>query len=158
MSELYTREERGEPSHQQNQQGDPPEEVLPPPPSMAEVLAQIERNRMDQMQILEAIARNTTPALGLVGGVTLHRAHGGLADFQRTNPPTFSSSEDPMQAEDWLHTIEKMLTIAQCTGAEKVFFASYLLDGAGSAWWDNFYAMRPDGDVKTWKRPTSPRT
>ena len=37
----------GEPSQQHHQRGSTPEEVLPPPPSMAEVLIQIERNRMD---------------------------------------------------------------------------------------------------------------
>ena len=109
MDELSTRGGGGEPSHQQNQQGGQPEEVLPPPPTMVEVLAQIERNRMDQTQILEAIARNTSPTPGPSGP----RAQGGLADFQRTHPPTFFGTKNPMEAEDWLKTIEKKLAIAQ---------------------------------------------
>ena len=134
MSELYAREERGEPSHQQNQQGGLSEEVLPPSPTMAEVLAQIERNRMDQTRILEAIAHNTSSTPGPAGGATTHHAHGGLADFQQTNPPTFSSSEDPMEAKDWLRNIEKKLAIAQCTGTKRVLFTSYQLEGTASVW------------------------
>ena len=129
-------------------QGGCPEEVLPPPPTMAEVLAQIERNGMDQMWILEVIARNTSPAPGPSGP----RAHGGLTDFQGTNPPTFSSTEDPMEAEEWLRTIEKKLAIAQCTYTERVLFTIYQLEGAASAWWDNFSAMQPNGDLPTWNK------
>ena len=35
-------------------------------------------------------------------------------------------------------------------GIEKVLFASYQLEGAASAWWDNFSAMQLDGDVPSW--------
>ena len=140
----------GEPSQQHDRRGSTPEEALPPPPTMVEVLAQIERNRIDQTRILEAIARNTSPAPAATGGGGNHRAHGGLADFQRTNPPTFAGTEDPMEAEDWLRNIEKKLAIAQCTGIERVLFASYQLEGAASAWWDNFSAMQLDGDIPSW--------
>ena len=44
-----------------------PEEELPPPPTFADVLLQIERNRMDQTRILEAIARNTSVLSGASG-------------------------------------------------------------------------------------------
>ena len=110
----------------------------------------MERNRMDQNRFLEALAHNTSPAPAATGGGGNHRQHGGLADFQRTNPPTFAGTEDPMEAEDWLRDIEKKLAIAQCTGIEKVLFASYQLVGAASAWWDNFSAMQPNGDVPSW--------
>jgi hypothetical protein len=34
-----------------------------------------------------------------------------LEDFQRTKPPTFSYSMDPMDADDWLKSVEKKLQV-----------------------------------------------
>ena len=105
-----------------------PDEELPPPPTMAEVLVTIERNRAeDRRVLLEVIGRNTsafsgTSGSGHGGG---HQQRGGLAEFLRTQPPTFSRSEDPLDADDWLRLIERKLTIAQCQEHEKALFASH---------------------------------
>ena len=39
--------------------------------------------------------------------------HSKLSDFQRTKPPSFSQVIDPLEADDWLRTIEKKLEIAR---------------------------------------------
>jgi hypothetical protein len=44
--------------------------------------------------------------------------------FMSHKPPTFSSSPDPLHADDWLKSVEKMLNIAQCSDREKVLYAS----------------------------------
>ena len=59
----------------------------PEHPTMAQVMAQ-------QTQILQAIYAGQQ---GSSGG---HRAD--LGDFQRTGPITFTSAEEPLEAEDWL--------------------------------------------------------
>ena len=91
-----------------------PDEELPPPPTMAEVLLQIERNRMDQTRMLEVIARNTSALSGASGsgGGGGHQPRGGLSEFLRTQPPTFSRSEDPLDADDWLRLVERKLDVA----------------------------------------------
>jgi hypothetical protein len=38
--------------------------------------------------------------------------------------PVFSHAFDPLEADDWLKTVEKMLTITQCADREKVLYAS----------------------------------
>ena len=92
------------------------DEELPLPLTMAEVLAQIERNHMDQTRILEVIARNTSNLSGASrsGGGGGHHQRGGLSEFLRTQPPTFSWSEDPLDADDWLRLVERKLDVAQC--------------------------------------------
>ena len=88
-----------------------------PPPSltMAEVLLQIERNRSeDRRVLLEVIARNTS-ALTVASGSgqgSEHQPRGGLAELLRTQPPTFSKSEDPLDADDWLRLVERKLSVA----------------------------------------------
>ena len=52
-----------------------------------------------------------------------------LARFLRLQPPVFSSSIEPIVADDWLHRIGRELTTAGCTDAEKVHFAAHQLDG-----------------------------
>jgi hypothetical protein len=52
-----------------------------------------------------------------------------LEDFQRTKPPTFSYAMDPMDADDWLKSIEKKLQVVQCNNCEKVLLASHQLSG-----------------------------
>jgi hypothetical protein len=52
-----------------------------------------------------------------------------LRDFQRTKPPTFSYAMDPMDADDWLKSIEKKLQVVQSNNHEKVLLASHQLSG-----------------------------
>ena len=40
----------------------------------------------------------------------------------RGHPPVFAHSADPMDAEDWLRTMERELHTAQCNDREKVLF------------------------------------
>ena len=72
-----------------------------------------------------------------------------LARFLRLNPPVFSSSTEPIVAHDWLRRIERELTIAGCTDAEKVHFAAHQLDGPASSWWENYTVAYPIAIV-TW--------
>jgi hypothetical protein len=44
-------------------------------------------------------------------------------------PPTFSSSSNPLHADDWMKSVEKMLNIAQCIDREKVLYAAGHLIG-----------------------------
>ena len=73
-----------------------------------------------------------------------------LARFLRLNPLVFSSSTEPIDADDWHRNMGRELTTAGCTDAEKVSFAAHQLDGSATSWWENFGAMRPAGHVTTW--------
>src|SRR3954469_14849799 len=72
-----------------------------------------------------------------------------LARFLRLQPPVFSSSTEPIVADDWLRRIGKELTTAGCTDAEKVRFAAHQLDGPVASWWENYTATFPIANV-TW--------
>jgi hypothetical protein len=47
-----------------------------------------------------------------------------LGEFQRTEPPTFSHVVEPMDADDWLKSVEKKLQVMQYNYHEKVLLAS----------------------------------
>jgi hypothetical protein len=65
-------------------------------------------------------------------------------------PPTFSNSFDPLQADDWLKTVENMLNIAQCTDREKVLYASSHLTDPTADWWDAYCAAYAAAHTITW--------
>jgi hypothetical protein len=64
-------------------------------------------------------------------------------EFKKGHPPVFSHSTDPLDADDWLRTMDKHLEIAQCNDMEKVLYASGQLQGAAQDWWDSFRFGRP---------------
>ena len=50
-----------------------------------------------------------------------------LLDFLHIKPLTFSSTTNPMEANDWLHAIETKLNLFHCNDQEKVAFATHQL-------------------------------
>ena len=77
--------------------------------------------------------------------------HGSkLKNFQNTNPLIFSKSEDPLDADDWLQTMENNLEVAGMDANEKVLFATYYLAGDARAWWTSIRNMN-HGQVMTWE-------
>jgi hypothetical protein len=61
-----------------------------------------------------------------------------LRDFQRTKPPTFSHTVEPMDVDDWLKSVEKKLQVVQCNNREKVLLASHQLSSLVADWWDAY--------------------
>jgi hypothetical protein len=72
-------------------------------------------------------------------------------EFQRTKPPTFSHSIEPMDADDWLKTIKKKLQVAQCNNREKVLFASHQLEGPAADWWDAYVEAHEEPESINWQ-------
>ena len=64
-----------------------------------------------------------------------------LKNFQNTNPPMFTKSEEPLDANDWLQTIENNLEVVGVEANEKVLFASHYLSGEARAWWNSVCNM-----------------
>src|SRR6266540_6736988 len=129
-----------------NPQGMPPP---PPPPqfSLAQMMAM-------QTQILQGMAATMAnlaqPAQAPVQQQPVNPHRDRLGDFLRTKSPTFGSAKNPLEADDWLKTVNKKLMIAQCTDHEKVLFATHQLSGAANDWWEAYYAAHEDADNISW--------
>ncbi|XP_073367886.1 uncharacterized protein [Aegilops tauschii subsp. strangulata] len=74
-----------------------------------------------------------------------------LTRFLRLNPQRFSSSPEPIVADDWLRAVNRNLETVGCTDAERVRFASRLLEGPAAAWWDNYLVTYPIATI-TWPK------
>jgi hypothetical protein len=73
-----------------------------------------------------------------------------LGDFQRTKAPTFSHSMEPMNADDWLKTVERKLQVVQCNNREKVLLASHQLIGPTADWSDAYVEAHEEPDTINW--------
>ncbi|KAK1611240.1 hypothetical protein QYE76_034913 [Lolium multiflorum] len=72
-----------------------------------------------------------------------------LKNFQNTNPPVFSKTEEPLDADDWLQTMENNLEVAGVEDNDKVLFATHYLAGPARAWWTSARALNA-GQLMTW--------
>jgi hypothetical protein len=73
-----------------------------------------------------------------------------LGDFQHTKPPTFSYVVEPMDADDWLKSIEKKLQVVQCNNHEKVLLASHQLFDPAVDWWDAYVKAHEEPESINW--------
>jgi hypothetical protein len=131
------------------QAGQPPED-LPPPPPQPPTTDQImrmfeEKINQDLMEFLKSMQT-------MVGQNHNNGAHSKLSDFQRTKPPNFGQAVDPIEADDWLRTMEKKLEIARCDESDKVPFVTHYLEGPVAIWWDNAKMMWPPGENISWEK------
>jgi hypothetical protein len=56
------------------------------------------------------------------------------SEFLETYPPLFSEGRDPLEADDWLRTIESKFSLLNCTEYQKTLYAAQQLRGPAGAW------------------------
>jgi hypothetical protein len=73
-----------------------------------------------------------------------------LGDFQHTNLPTFSHAMEPMNADDWLKSIEKKLLVVQYNNRENVLLASHQLSSPAADWFDAYVEAHEEPKSMNW--------
>ena len=73
-----------------------------------------------------------------------------LTAFLRTKSQTFARSSNPLDADDWLHVIERKLEPFECQDRDKILLAAHQLTGTTLAWWENFCAATEYATTITW--------
>jgi hypothetical protein len=58
-------------------------------------------------------------------------------DFMDTKPPTFREAEEPLQADEWLSTIEQRFHVLMVTEGMKASYARHQLQGSVGVWWNH---------------------
>lgn len=119
----------------------------PPVPTLADAIAHLVDASADNARILQAIAQNMAP------GPRGHHNHGGnntYADFLKTQPPIFLRAREPLEADDWIRTIEQKLGLIHCNKNQKTLFAAQQLQGLAGAWWASYLATQLEGYQVPW--------
>jgi hypothetical protein len=137
--------EQGEAEQDQEQDQPEPDQPPPPPPNLVDVMV-VQNQLMQRME--EAME---------------HHGNGGnratlqdedltrkIERFIRLKSPTFSYSDDPLDADNWLRVIETKLNLIVCSDEECVAIAAHQLEGPAKSWWDNYTASHPNPVFITW--------
>jgi hypothetical protein len=98
-----------------SQAGDNAPNPPPFPPTLAEAIAAL-------VNATTLLAQNQNKNQGRRG-----RNNGGettYIDFTDTRPPVFSKADEPLEADDWLQTMEQKFDLLQCTEYQKPVFAA----------------------------------
>jgi hypothetical protein len=64
-------------------------------------------------------------------------------EFLSTHLPLFSGAKDPLEANDWLCTIESKFGLLHCIEYQKTLYAAQQLRGSAGAWWASYTAALP---------------
>jgi hypothetical protein len=143
---------------QQAQQDDVPHQQLPPPPPMT-----IKQMFLMQTQAVQAFGQ-TLAAMQQVQQqqpqpqpqpqpqVQMPQMpREKRVEFMRVHHPMFAHSPYPMDAEDWLRTVERELHTAQCNDREKVMYGPCMLRGAAQSWLESYLTTHVDPEAITWE-------
>ena len=96
----------------------------------------MEGNRVRTEQILENLVQNQNNNQNRQGQCV------SLADFLRVGPPFFSNPKEPLDADDWLRSVQRKFAAHHVPAAEHVNFATYLLEGPAGVWWEGYMALQ----------------
>ena len=64
-------------------------------------------------------------------------------DFLDTKPPIFKEAEEPLQADEWLNTLEQKFHLLCLTEVLKTEYASHQLHGPANIWWSHHRSTMP---------------
>jgi hypothetical protein len=127
-------------SRENNQDVNP---LSPPLPTLEQVLAM-------QAQMLQTMPQTMVNMQAAQPQAPPPPSMDGLRDFQCTKPPTFSHAVEPMDANDWLKSIEKKFQVVQCNNREKMLLASHQLFGPTTDWWDAYVEAHEEPERINW--------
>ena len=75
-------------------------------------------------EVLRTIAHNTAHGAHHRQGLEPNK-YNTFKDFLDTKPPIFKEAEEPLQADEWLNTIEQKFCVLRVTDQMKAEYASH---------------------------------
>jgi hypothetical protein len=67
-----------------------------------------------------------------------------------TKPPIFREAEEPLQADEWLNTIEQRFRLLRLTEGMKASYAGHQLQGPAGIWWNHHRTTFPANVEVVW--------
>jgi hypothetical protein len=112
-----------------------------------------EQSFMQYMQFMQETQNKFMQELmGKIGDGRVPEARGvSLSDFLNAKPFPFASAVETMDAEEWLTDTERKLKVVGANNEEKVRYATHLLSGPTTSWWENEVTMQLPKKVFTWE-------
>jgi hypothetical protein len=111
----------------------------------------MEQLMMTQSQLLQQMTQNMQDNNQNENGNAPPQVRDKRGEFLKGHPPVYKHSIDPLQADDWLHAVERQLEIVQCDDREKVLYTAGQLQGATLHWWESFRFGHTEVNSISWQ-------
>ena len=119
---------------------------LPPvPTNLANAIAALVNVMVENSRLLHEIAQSNQNQMQGNRGRHHNRQEATYVDFTDTRPPVFTKADEPLEADDWVRTMEQKFDLIPCTEFQKPVFVAQQFRGAAGAWYANLMAMEPAG-------------
>ena len=96
----------------------------PMPPTMADAITALVYATAENARLLREIAQNQQAPHPNHGLRNNRNDESTYIDFTDTRLPLFSKAEEPLEADDWLRTIEQKFELIHCTEIQKPRFVA----------------------------------
>jgi len=113
---------------------------------------------MEQMQQnMEAALRNITDNTnrGANPGSHVVDQYSSFEDFIDTKPPVFKEAVEPLEADEWINTMEQKLCLLMMTEELKAEYTAHQLQGPAGIWWSHHCTTYLEETPITWNRFTT---
>jgi hypothetical protein len=69
--------------------------------------------------------------------------YNNFKDFMDTRPPIFKEATEPLDAEEWINTMEDKFHVLRLTEVMKTEYAAHQLQGPAGMWWKHHRTTFP---------------
>jgi len=129
--------------------GDEEQTPPPPPPTPAELMQTVVES---QRMLAEAMRQMANREDRHVRQGPEPNQYSTFKDFMDTKPPVFREAEEPLQADEWLSTIEQRFGLLRLTEGMKATYAGHQLQGPAGIWWTHHRTTFPANVEIVWNQ------
>jgi hypothetical protein len=104
--------------------------------------------------LLRVIADNVQCGNHQGGGNGVNQ-YNNFKDFMDTRPPIFKEAAEPLDAEEWINTMEDKFRVLRLTEVLKTEYAAHQLQGPARMWWKHHRTTFPPNAHITWEEFTT---
>jgi len=81
--------------------------------------------------------------------------YSSFKDFMDTKPPVFKEAVEPLEADEWINTMEQKFCLLRMTDELKAEYATHQLKGEIMIWWSHHRTTYPERTPITWNHFTT---
>ncbi|XP_077245553.1 uncharacterized protein LOC143889989 [Tasmannia lanceolata] len=122
------------------------EEEQDPLHMLTEILRSQVQSQAASQEALRSIAANLAVHQPREDPTKLHR------QFRDYHPPEFTGVGDPMVADSWILSVERIFDVMACDDEQKIRLASFLFTGEAGVWWRTTVQNYPTATTETWSQ------
>jgi hypothetical protein len=124
-------------------------EAPPPPPPAVDLATVLDRQNRILEFLANVVMNQNNNGQGNIQHGSIPHIH-QISNFHRLRPQKFGGSDNPIEADDWLHEIEMKLDVVHTNDRDRVLLTVQQLVGPALAWWQSYKEVNPEARNMVW--------